>query len=92
MGPCKLHVALSVDVLCTKICFDGFNRSEHPKIYTLLVLRARSHAVIRESEGQLHSGKRLLYRCKKILLGFLFKAASSEFRFVREVGNLVSFV
>ncbi len=30
--PCKLHAALSADVLCTKIHSDNFNGSEHPKV------------------------------------------------------------
>ncbi len=30
MGPCKLHAALSVDALYSKIRSDGFNGSEHP--------------------------------------------------------------
>ncbi len=30
MGPCKLHAALSVDVLYTKIHSDSFNGSEQP--------------------------------------------------------------
>ncbi len=34
MGPCKLHAAMSVDVLYTKICSDGFNGSEHPAAWS----------------------------------------------------------
>ncbi len=35
MDPCKLHAALSVDVLYTKIRSDGFNGNEHPMQETI---------------------------------------------------------
>ncbi len=33
MGSCKLHAALSVDVLYTKTHSDGFNGSEDPMVW-----------------------------------------------------------
>ncbi len=58
MGSCKLHAALSVDVLHTKICSDSFNGSEHPlslsrlpiAIYlSLIYLRATARAILEET-------------------------------------------
>ncbi len=46
MGPCKLHAALSMDVLCTKIRSDGFNGSEHP-----LMLVVDSHGQLKHIKG-----------------------------------------